>query len=108
MKNAAAKAAAATPSSAQLRGKRFIFRPSARFFAMIPMFLIVAAFIAGLNVAIDTTAGGHTRLVGDVRDAAHLHGVINQLTSLAIELVSLTPAGSARSLHEPTPSKEAP
>ncbi len=34
---------------------------SARFFAMIPMFLIVAAFIAGLNVAIDTTAGERER-----------------------------------------------
>ena len=29
----------------------------ARFFAMLPMFLILASFIGGLNVAIDTTGG---------------------------------------------------
>lgn len=34
---------------------------SARFFSMIPMFLIIGAFIAGLNVAIDTTAGERER-----------------------------------------------
>ena len=43
-------------------------------------------------------ADGHTRLLGDVRDAAHLHGVINQLTTLAIEIVSLTP------VEHPVPS----
>jgi len=41
------------------------------------------------DFSIDTTAGRQTRLVGVIRDAAHLHGVINQLTSLAIEIVSL-------------------
>ncbi len=55
------------------------------------------------DFSIDTTIGGHTRLVGDVRDAAHLHGVINQLTSLAIEIVSLTPAGSPSPSDIPTP-----
>ncbi len=34
---------------------------AARFFAMLPMFLILAAFIGGLNVAIDTTAGERER-----------------------------------------------
>ena len=38
------------------------------------------------------TADGHTRLVGEVRDSSHLYGVINQLTSLAIEIVSIVPA----------------
>ena len=33
----------------------------ARFFAMIPMFAILAAFVGGLNVAIDTTAGERER-----------------------------------------------
>ena len=42
----------------------------------------------------DTAAGRHTRLVGQVRDASHLHGVIHQLMSLAIEIVSITPLGS--------------
>ncbi len=44
------------------------------------------------DFSIDTAAGRHTRLVGEIRDASHLHGVINQLTSLAIEIVSITPA----------------
>jgi hypothetical protein len=43
------------------------------------------------DFSINTTTGRHTRLVGVIRDSAHLHGVINQLTSLAIEIVSLTP-----------------
>ena len=34
---------------------------AARLFAMVPMFLIVAAFIGGLNVAIDATAGERER-----------------------------------------------
>ncbi len=58
--------------------------------------------------SVDTPAGGHTRLVGDVRDAAHLHGVINQLTSLAIEIVSLTPASPPNPSDPSTPTKEAP
>ena len=45
---------------------------------------------------------GHTRLVGDVRDASHLHGVINQLTALAIQIVSFTPR------EHPTPSLSTP
>ncbi len=43
------------------------------------------------DFSIETIAGGHTRLVGVIRDAAHLHGVVTQLTSLAIGIVSLTP-----------------
>ena len=43
------------------------------------------------DFSIDTTAGRHTRLVGVIRDSAHLHGLINQLTSLAIDVVSLAP-----------------
>ena len=34
---------------------------AARLFVMLPMFLIMAAFIGGLNVAIDTTAGERER-----------------------------------------------
>ena len=34
---------------------------AARFFSMLPMFLILASFIGGLNVAIDTTAGERER-----------------------------------------------
>jgi len=42
------------------------------------------------DFVIETTEDGNTRLVGEVCDPAHLHGVINQLTSLAIEIVSIT------------------
>ena len=59
------------------------------------------------DFSIETTAGRHTRLVGEIRDSAHLHGVINQLTSFAIELVSITPAGPDSSGH-PTQAKETP
>ena len=44
------------------------------------------------DFSIETVAGRHTRLVGEIRDPAHLHGVINQITSLAIDIVSLAPA----------------
>ena len=43
------------------------------------------------DFSIEPIAGRHTRLVGEIRDPAHLHGVINQLISLAIDIVSLTP-----------------
>ena len=43
------------------------------------------------DFSIDATAGGHTRLVGGIRDPAHLHGVVTHLTSLAIDIVILTP-----------------
>ncbi|MGB5757900.1 MAG: hypothetical protein WBM50_13370 [Acidimicrobiales bacterium] len=59
------------------------------------------------DFSIEIIAGRHTRLVGEIRDSAHLHGVINQLTSLAIEIVSITPAGPEFSDH-PTQAKETP
>jgi hypothetical protein len=34
---------------------------------------------------------GHTVLVGVVRDQAHLHGVIERIQELGIELVSVNP-----------------
>ncbi len=42
------------------------------------------------DFAIEATDAGTTRLTGTIRDAAHLHGVVTHLTSLAIDLVSLT------------------
>jgi hypothetical protein len=36
---------------------------------------------------------GNTRLVGVVRDAAHLHGVVAHLTSVNVELISIVPVG---------------
>jgi hypothetical protein len=44
------------------------------------------------DFSIDTTAGRQTRLVGVIRDVAHLHGVVTHLTSLAIDIVSFAPA----------------
>lgn len=49
------------------------------------------------DFSIDATAGGQTRLVGEIRDPAHLHGVVTQLTALAISIVSFGPT-TARSL----------
>ncbi len=34
---------------------------------------------------------GNTHLVGVVRDAAHLHGVVSHLTSVNVELISIVP-----------------
>lgn len=42
------------------------------------------------DFAIEVTDAGTTRLTGTVRDAAHLHGVVTHLISLAIDIVSLT------------------
>ncbi|MDO8388979.1 MAG: hypothetical protein Q7V57_00695 [Actinomycetota bacterium] len=36
---------------------------------------------------------GTTRLVGVVRDAAHLHGVVAHLTAVNVELISIVPVG---------------
>jgi hypothetical protein len=39
----------------------------------------------------DRTCEGTTRLVGVVRDASHLHGVVAHLTSVNVELISIAP-----------------
>jgi hypothetical protein len=36
---------------------------------------------------------GNTCLIGVVRDAAHLHGVVAHLTSVNVELISIVPVG---------------
>ncbi|MGB8857847.1 MAG: hypothetical protein WCC60_01260 [Ilumatobacteraceae bacterium] len=40
----------------------------------------------------DRPSDGNTHLVGVVRDAAHLHGVVSHLTSVNVELISIVPA----------------
>lgn len=40
----------------------------------------------------DDGAGCFTRLVGDIGDPAHLHGLVAHLTSVNVELVSIAPA----------------
>ena len=42
----------------------------------------------------DRFVDGVTRLVGEVRDAAHLHGVVAHLTSVNVELISIAPLAS--------------
>ncbi|MEM8705196.1 MAG: hypothetical protein AAGE98_01985 [Actinomycetota bacterium] len=59
------------------------------------------------DFSITPGADGCTHLTGDVRDASHLHGVINQLTTLAIEIVSLAPVEPATP-SLPTQAKENP
>ncbi len=41
------------------------------------------------DFAIDHSVEGVTRLTGNVRDAAHLHGIIAHLTSVGAELISI-------------------
>jgi hypothetical protein len=47
--------------------------------------------------AFDHTSEGVTRLVGDIGDSSHLHGVLAHLTSMNVDLVSIAPT-------EPTPT----
>lgn len=42
---------------------------------------------------VDYPRSDRTRLIGVVRDPAHLHGVMAHLTSRAIEVISLAPTG---------------
>lgn len=43
------------------------------------------------DFAIDHPQPGTTQLSGVIRDSAHLHGVLNHLISVAIDIVSITP-----------------
>ena len=43
------------------------------------------------DFTIDTSADRVTRLVGDIRDPAHLHGLLAHLTSVNLEVVSIAP-----------------
>jgi hypothetical protein len=41
------------------------------------------------DFTLDHTSDGNTRLVGEVRDAAQLHGAVAHLTSVNVELISI-------------------
>ncbi len=43
------------------------------------------------DFSFDHNTDGVTRLIGEVRDAAHLHGVVAHLTSVNAELISIAP-----------------
>ena len=44
---------------------------------------------------------GNTCLIGEVHDAAHLHGVVAHLTSVNVELISIVPAHRPVDGHSP-------
>jgi hypothetical protein len=54
---------------------------------------------------IDHSIEGVTRLTGDVRDAAHLHGIVAHLTSVNAELISIGPITPIQqaAIHPSTP-----
>ncbi len=43
------------------------------------------------DFAIDHSVEGSTRLTGDVRDSAHLHGIVAHLSAINAELISIGP-----------------
>lgn len=43
------------------------------------------------DFTVDHTDEGVTRLTGEIRDPAHLHGVVAHLTSVNVELISIAP-----------------
>ena len=62
---------------------------------------------------IEHTDVGTTRLVGDIRDASHLNGLLAHFTSMNVEVLELRridvlqPAPSTRNSHQQTtPEKE--
>lgn len=59
------------------------------------------------DFAIQAADAGTTRLTGAIRDAAHLHGVVTHLTSLAIDVVSLVPLDHERA-QSTNPSERKP
>jgi len=58
------------------------------------------------DFAIEATDAGTTRMTGSIRDAAHLHGIITHMTSLAIEIVSLARQGPDRLQPTNPPEKQ--
>ncbi|MCU1399880.1 MAG: hypothetical protein JWN62_2989 [Acidimicrobiales bacterium] len=60
------------------------------------------------DFTVDHTQVGVTRLIGDVRDAAHLHGVVAHLTAVGAELISIgpiTPAAANTITHPSNPNE---
>ena len=48
------------------------------------------------DFSIETSVDSVTRLVGDICDPAHLHGVLAHLTSVNLEIISLAPHQTTR------------
>ena len=60
------------------------------------------------DFTVDHTRAGITRLLGQVTDPCHLHGVLAHLTSVGIELISLGPAGPTARPAPPPPDLHDP
>jgi len=56
------------------------------------------------DFTIDHACDGVTRLVGDIGDASHLHGVLCHLTAVNAEVISIAPVSP--STHEPQRSAQ--
>jgi hypothetical protein len=54
------------------------------------------------DFTIDHAGDGVTRLLGDIGDAAHLHGILAHLTSVNAQVVSIAPVVPAPSNHPTT------
>ena len=54
----------------------------------------------------DHGGDGVTRLVGEIGDRSHLHGILAHLTSVNVDVVSIAPAPTV--LVDPTPTHGAP
>ena len=55
------------------------------------------------DFVIDHSVEGVTRVTGDVRDAAHLHGIVAHLTSVGAELISIGPITQTQHTATPRP-----
>ena len=51
----------------------------------------------------DNGRDGVTRLVGEIGDASHLHGVLAHLTSVNVDVVSIAPAPTVPTTHGAQP-----
>lgn len=54
------------------------------------------------DFTVDHDIAGHTRLVGTVRDASHLHGLVAYLASINAELISITPVTRTTATRSPS------
>ncbi|MEO1061949.1 MAG: hypothetical protein AAFZ07_11060 [Actinomycetota bacterium] len=53
---------------------------------------------------VELTDAGTTRLIGAIRDPAHLHGLLTHFTAMNVELVSVRPLDTDPHHQEGTPS----
>jgi hypothetical protein len=54
------------------------------------------------DFAVDHDEPGVTRLVGSIRDASHLHGLVAFLASINAELISITPVTTTCDTRSPS------